>query len=133
MLFLDVDGFKGVNDEHGHAAGDAVLRAVATRLQGVVRPSDTVARFGGDEFVVVAEGTTPEGLQALVERLATTVDVPVRLDTGLDLDVRLSIGAASSTGGEVGAAALLSRADAEMYRVKRRGQDGPDAQDDQRS
>lgn len=118
LLFLDLDGFKSVNDRHGHTVGDLVLRAVAQRLVACVRPSDTVARLGGDEFVVLADGATPEGLLALVERLQIAITSPIHTGT-LNLDVGVSIGLAVSTGGEANAAGLLDVADKAMYVVKR--------------
>ena len=118
VLFLDLDGFKGVNDRHGHAVGDAVLRAVAQRLVGVVRPSDTVARLGGDEFVVLVEGASPEALGRLSERLQEAVVAPVRVGA-LSLEVGASVGSALSRGGADDPAGLLSAADARMYEAKR--------------
>ncbi|MGB8649270.1 MAG: diguanylate cyclase [Mycobacteriales bacterium] len=119
VLFLDLDGFKAVNDEHGHAAGDVVLTTVAARLSTVVRPSDTVARLGGDEFVVLVEGARREHLGALVDRLHRAVGQPIRIGT-LDLEVGVSIGMALSAAGEAEPAALLTEADREMYDAKRR-------------
>ena len=118
LLFLDLDGFKAVNDRHGHAVGDAVLRAVAARLSAGVRPSDTVARLGGDEFVVLAEGTTEEGLVPLVDRLRTSLAEPVLVD-GLSVQVGVSVGVAVSQAGEADPAGLLQSADSHMYAVKR--------------
>ena len=118
LLFLDLDGFKAVNDRHGHAVGDAVLRAVAARLTAGVRPSDTVARLGGDEFVVLAEGTTEEGLAPLVERLRGSVAEPIRVGA-LNLRVGVSVGVSVSRAGEADAASLLSDADKGMYEAKR--------------
>ncbi len=119
VLFLDLDGFKGVNDRHGHAVGDAVLRAVAQRLQSAVRPSDTVARLGGDEFVVLVEGAVEVGLAALVGRLERAINEPVRIGT-LDLKVGVSIGMAVASRGLADAASLLAEADRRMYDAKRR-------------
>ena len=65
MLYLDLDGFKEINDTHGHAAGDQVLVEVARRLRAAVRPADTVARLGGDEYAIVAEGLPPPDALAL--------------------------------------------------------------------
>ncbi len=118
LLFLDLNGFKAVNDRHGHAVGDAVLKTVAARLAHCVRPSDTVARLGGDEFVVLAEGVTREGLLPLVGRLQAAVAEPV-VAAGLTLNVGVSIGMAVSTGGEADPAGLMSAADKDMYAVKR--------------
>jgi len=117
-LFLDLDGFKDVNDRHGHAVGDAVLRAVAERLVTAVRPSDTVARLGGDEFVVLVEGATDIAMEALVERLVAALEVSVQVGT-LDLDVGVSVGVALSRAGEGDSQGLLSAADARMYDAKR--------------
>ncbi|RJK96150.1 diguanylate cyclase [Vallicoccus soli] len=115
VLFCDLDGFKQVNDLHGHAAGDAVLREVARRLLGEVRAHDTVARLGGDEFVVVAEDLDDEGVARVVARLRSAVAQPLE---GLPERVTLSVGVARLTG-EAAAADLLAEADAAMYRAKR--------------
>ena len=118
VLFLDLDGFKDVNDQYGHAVGDTVLRTVAERLTAGVRPSDTVARLGGDEFVVLVEGATPAGMSALVGRLRQAVQEPltVRGDT---LDVGVSVGMALATEGSADPAGLVAEADQRMYDVKR--------------
>ena len=119
VLFMDLDGFKAVNDNHGHAVGDLVLRTLAGRLASAVRPSDTVARLGGDEFVVLVEGSTELGLTALVSRLETSIMLPVPVGD-LELRVGVSIGVAVSVGGEADPASLLGQADQRMYAEKRR-------------
>ena len=117
-IFLDLDGFKTVNDSLGHEAGDVVLRDVATRLRRAVRSDETVARFAGDEFVVLVGHAERGPLEDLVTRLldAATVAVP-----DLDLVVSASLGVASARRGTVAPAALLQRADEAMYQAKRRG------------
>jgi diguanylate cyclase (GGDEF)-like protein/PAS domain S-box-containing protein len=119
VLFLDLDGFKGVNDRHGHLVGDAVLRAVADRLTVAVRPADTVARLGGDEFVVLVETATEEGVTGLADRLRAGLTAPIRLGA-LDLKVGVSVGLALSRAGDTAPAALLASADRRMYAEKRR-------------
>ena len=118
VLFLDLDRFKEVNDTHGHAVGDAVLRTVATRLVGVVRPADTVARLGGDEFVIVIEGGSETVIEALLPRLRHAFDSPIEVG-GRQLRVGASIGVAFSERGSSDPARLLSQADARMYDAKR--------------
>jgi diguanylate cyclase (GGDEF)-like protein/PAS domain S-box-containing protein len=118
LLFLDLDGFKAVNDEHGHAVGDDVLRKVAERLRAAVRPSDTVARLGGDEFVILVEGADDTAVGALVPRLRDAVCAPMRVQR-LDVTVGVSIGVAVSEAGEADPKSLLSQADARMYESKR--------------
>jgi diguanylate cyclase (GGDEF)-like protein/PAS domain S-box-containing protein len=118
VLFLDLDGFKQVNDTHGHAVGDAVLTAVAERVRGVVRPSDTVARFGGDEFVVLVERASDAAVSALVPRVRRAVLTPIEAH-GRRLEVGVSIGVAVSQAGALDPQRLLSQADASMYDVKR--------------
>ncbi len=115
VLFLDLDGFKAVNDEHGHAAGDVVLKTVAQRLMAAVRPSDTVARIGGDEFVVLVEGATDKGIAGLVERIGVVASE--RVPT-LDLQVGVSIGVALAHAGNGEPQALLAAADRAMYAAK---------------
>ena len=117
VLFLDLDGFKAVNDRLGHSAGDEVLVTVARRLAAAVRPSDTVARLGGDEFVVLVEGADDDVVDAVVQRLRDAVSEPLPT---LDLQVGVSIGVALSARGEGQPRALLSAADAAMYQEKAR-------------
>jgi diguanylate cyclase (GGDEF)-like protein/PAS domain S-box-containing protein len=124
LLFLDLDGFKEVNDRHGHDAGDAVLQAVAGRLTAAVRPSDTVARLGGDEFVVLVEGAEPGDVDPLVARLRVAVRRPVQLPDVGSVTVGVSIGAAWCRRGECDAPALLRRADEAMYLDKGRLEHG---------
>lgn len=118
VLFMDLDGFKQVNDRHGHAVGDAVLRSVAERLTAVVRPSDTVARLGGDEFVVLVESATPHAVEVLVPRVEAAVHRPIVVGAR-SLRVGVSVGVATSAAGEADPAGLLAAADAQMYQAKR--------------
>ena len=76
LLVLDIDDFKGINDEHGHQVGDVVLREAATRAQGILRSTDTLARIGGDEFAVIAPGAQGEGAQRMAEAIGTAVGLP---------------------------------------------------------
>lgn len=117
VLFLDLDGFKAVNDRYGHAAGDEVLITVAQRLSAAVRPSDTVARLGGDEFVVLVEGASEPAIDSLVGRLEAAVRAPIGT---LDLKVGVSIGVALSHRGDSEPGGLLGVADRHMYVAKRR-------------
>jgi diguanylate cyclase (GGDEF)-like protein len=119
VVYLDLNGFKAINDELGHAAGDELLRIAAARLRTVIRSQDVVGRIGGDEFVVIC----PEGPGAfdeteLVTRLseATNADVVFARHR---IELRASLGVAFSLPGEVDAEAVLIRADAAMYRAKR--------------
>ncbi|MBF5082805.1 diguanylate cyclase [Quadrisphaera sp. INWT6] len=124
VLFVDLDGFKLVNDRCGHATGDAVLCAVAARLRELLRGGDVVARLGGDEFVVVAQGLGTAEALALGERLVVAVSAPVELvvDGGLSTPrVGASVGVALSPGGRVGAERLLREADVAVYRAKALG------------
>ena len=117
LLFIDLDGFKDVNDQLGHAAGDELLAVVARRLTGAVRDGDLVARLAGDEFVVLARGVGADQLGDLRERVAAAFAEPVRLGDRL-VPVRASTGATLFTPGEP-CEDVLHRADAEMYAIKR--------------
>ncbi len=119
VLFLDVDGFKLVNDSLGHAAGDEALRAVADRLRDVTRESDTVARLGGDEFAVLCENIqTDANAIATTERIVAALAKPLSLE-GRTVSVRASIGIAMHSGRErTTAVELLRDADTAMYRAK---------------
>jgi len=117
VAFMDLDRFKIINDSHGHPAGDAILVALARRLQAATRVTDTVARFGGDEFVMVAEGVdTDDGVAIIATRLTGCLATPFILD-GRDIHVSGSVGLAIGTGSET-ADELIRNADAAMYTAK---------------
>jgi diguanylate cyclase (GGDEF)-like protein len=119
LLVVDLDGFKGVNDIRGHEAGNAVLCAIARRLESVVRRTDTVARTGGDEFVILSLATAEDDeAAALVGRLRNALRRPYRVDGGL-VELDASIGWAIFPQDGVTPGALLARADGQMYATKR--------------
>ncbi|MEL6892658.1 MAG: EAL domain-containing protein, partial [Actinomycetota bacterium] len=120
VMFLDVDGFKSVNDMHGHAVGDVVLREIAQRLRGSVREIDFVARLGGDEFLIVVSGVSdPDLLAAFGERLISEIEQPYVIGDQL-FAVSASVGVTLIESGD-DAMAAIERADAAVYQAKRRG------------
>ena len=118
VLYLDLDGFKAVNDRHGHAAGDRVLRTVAQRLRRATRATDTVGRLGGDEFAVVTAGLRGGALTALRARVDTTLRYPHPVPGGWAV-IPASVGVHVARLDE-DAATVLHHADRAMYRVKHR-------------
>lgn len=122
VCYLDLDGFKDVNDAHGHDAGDALLAEVARRLQSSLRKNDTAARIGGDEFVVLLTmlGADEEWRQIL-DRVVSALQAPVALPGGLTVHVGTSIGVAIMPADATDAADLLTQADQAMLRAKRAG------------
>ena len=121
LLFVDLDGFKTVNDGHGHAMGDEVLRAVGDRLRETVRSGDVVCRLGGDEFVVLVEAVDDErALVELAERLIVAVSAPIPSGDQV-VSIGASVGVAVSRDGCVDADVLFAEADAAAYRAKRHG------------
>ncbi|MCU0270715.1 MAG: EAL domain-containing protein [Acidimicrobiales bacterium] len=121
VLFCDLDNFKVVNDSQGHAYGDRLLVHVGERLHNSIRPGDTVSRFGGDEFVVLAEGLRDErDAIVLAERIAEGLRHPFALD-GSDVFITTSIGIAYGDDGTRTPEAMIRDADAAMYQAKARG------------
>ncbi len=121
LIFIDLDHFKRINDEHGHAVGDALLCAVAERLRGELRDSDTLCRLGGDEFVVLLPGVTQRARVAEVaDKLMAAAAEPYRL-SGCSLAVTFSSGIALAPEDGDDPQALMDCADAAMYRAKRAG------------
>lgn len=122
LLFCDVDGFKNINDANGHQIGDSVLATVAARLTSAVRPEDTVARIGGDEFVVLCEDLADIDAAAMVaNRLASAVSRPISTSIG-DVEATMSVGVATAThGDDASSDTLLRDADEAMYKAKRQG------------
>jgi diguanylate cyclase (GGDEF)-like protein len=122
VLFVDLDGFKTVNDTLGHRAGDEVLRVVARRLSSAVRHGDVAARLGGDEFVVMLEGATASGTAAQVaERVIDAVSQKIIVESGAEARVGASVGIATSAAGDVTADELVHDADQALYRAKAEG------------
>jgi diguanylate cyclase (GGDEF)-like protein len=126
VIFVDVDKFKQINDNHGHQSGDLILREVASLLRQNVRESDTVARYGGDEFVLLLPGLARDGAEKIAERMIA--DVRKKNVTGPDgqaVKITLSLGIATydSDSGFADSAALLAAADEAVYHSKRSGRD----------
>ncbi|WP_290787707.1 sensor domain-containing diguanylate cyclase [Halomonas sp.] len=120
LLFLDLNDFKLINDVHGHAVGDRVICSVARRLEGCVRETDTVARMGGDEFIVLlTDVLSADAVYRKVEQILAVVAEPLGADL-MGVVPSCSIGVACYPGDGKDADALLSHADSDMYRIKRR-------------
>lgn len=127
-LLIDLDRFKEINDQHGHLAGDMALREAAQRVDAHIRGSDAAARFGGDEFVVLAPGISPEQAAALAERIRLAVcGTPLEISPGVQVGMTVSIGVAGiqpardETDLKTAAERLLANADSALYRAKQLG------------
>lgn len=122
VAVIDIDHFKRVNDTLGHAAGDAVLRSFARHAQAAIRRHDTLARWGGEEFLLLLPMTAPQAASDVLERMRRQVHEAVRIDADPSLRVTFSAGLAQAVAGE-SVDATIERADAAMYRAKRDGRD----------
>ncbi|HSH62298.1 MAG TPA: EAL domain-containing protein [Acidimicrobiales bacterium] len=121
VLFLDLDKFKVVNDSLGHDVGDQLLVDVANRLRSALRPGDTAARYGGDEFTILCEGITSENDAVVIaERVSAAIGRPFALDDA-ETVLTSSIGIAITSGEDASAERLIHDADTAMYRAKQRG------------
>lgn len=121
VMFLDLDGFKAINDAHGHAAGDELLRAMAKRLVKAVRETDYIARWAGDEFVLLLEGSELTAIEPLANKLVHIIEAPFTagkavLTVSVSIGVAMYLPASAETANE-----LLKRADVAMYDAKRSG------------
>lgn len=123
LLMVDIDFFKRVNDTHGHAAGDTVIKVVAQRLLQCVRPMDTVARYGGEEFAVVLPDCPAFFAGIVTERIRVAVErEPIHIGPGLDISATISIGGAFAPGWIRSSASLwVERADLQLYTAKSQG------------
>jgi len=121
VIFCDIDRFKDVNDDYGHDAGDQVLRELTTRMRSCLREEDSVARFGGDEFVIVLHSIRSlADTERLAESLQLAVASPITLPDGRSTHVFVSMGLTLMRAGE-GASEVLARADEALYLAKERG------------
>jgi len=121
VLFIDLDGFKAVNDRLGHDVGDMLLESAARRLENCLRPGDSVARLGGDEFTVLLDGVQDvEGALIVAERVLEVLDQPFVL-TGKTARVSGSVGVAFSASAGADPDQLVRSADQAMYEAKRSG------------
>ncbi len=120
VVYLDLDGFKAVNDTYGHDAGDEVLKTVATRLNGQVRNTDLVGRLAGDEFVVLLTPSNNEGASIICQRILDNVSVPIQYKNhSLEVGVSLGVYVGSGKDGDVNV--MLKAADTAMYHAKTNG------------
>jgi diguanylate cyclase (GGDEF)-like protein len=125
VIFLDLDGFKGVNDQYGHLAGSRTLTEVGTILAEAVRESDILARYGGDEFVVVLPETPPSGAIVIAERIRKSIEDHSFLEAqGVSARISASFGIASYPDHALTPEGLIQKADQAMYRVKERDKNG---------
>ena len=125
ICFIDLDGFKVINDQHGHAIGDQVLVAISQRIQAAIRPTDMAVRWGGDEFIVVFEGvSTPDVVMQLATRLLGIIGEPLQLDLNnpMRLFLGASIGVAIRVDEQISMTDLVNQADQAMYQAKKSGQ-----------
>jgi len=121
LLFLDMDGFKAVNDQHGHVVGDQLLASAARRLESAIRPGDALARFGGDEFVMLLHAVTDiRDVTMVADRVQERMAAPFEIQ-GITLSIAASIGIALSGPAYRDSEELIRDADAAMYEAKRRG------------
>ncbi len=122
LLMIDIDHFKQINDVYGHAAGDQVLRVVAERLRGAVRPSDAVGRYGGEEFLVIIPGLTAQDVEQISERIRSEVVASPVVFNDHQIEVTCSIGCVSHTASQdIRVDSLISHADAALSRAKLAG------------
>jgi diguanylate cyclase (GGDEF)-like protein len=121
VLFMDLDGFKAINDHYGHDAGDQVLVQVGSRIRTAIREMDTPGRYGGDEFVVLCERVNnSDEATEIAERICKSIEEPILVD-GAELRVGVSIGIAMGSPGMTDTGALVREADAAMYAAKNAG------------
>jgi diguanylate cyclase (GGDEF)-like protein len=123
LLFIDLDKFKLVNDSFGHAAGDALLKAIGSRLPAAVRANDVVARQGGDEFLILLSDVASQASEVVASKVRSALREPFVVDE-IEIQVSASIGIALYPVDGDDAEALLKHADAAMYSVKENGRDG---------
>ena len=125
LLFIDLDGFKAVNDTHGHLCGSRALVEAAAVIRSSARETDVVARFGGDEFALVLPDTGAEGAYAVGERIRDRIAAhPFLAADGLNIRLTASVGLATLPDVATSSEELIHAADGAMYRVKRVGKNG---------
>jgi two-component system cell cycle response regulator len=121
MLLIDVDKFKEVNDQHGHLVGDEVLRILVERSRRASRDTDLVARFAGDEFVILLPGTALPEAERVADRLLKSIVGAPFATSGGTIPVTVSVGVATRDAADASMEAMVRRADGAMYRAKQRG------------
>jgi diguanylate cyclase len=123
MYLIDLDGFKAVNDTHGHPVGDRVLRVLSERLLDIQRQGEMICRLGGDEFAVLIEGTVDTQVSPLAERILTSVKQPIEINNN-QLNIGCSIGISIYPELASNSDELFSQADIAMYAIKNKGKSG---------
>jgi diguanylate cyclase (GGDEF)-like protein len=121
LMALDIDHFKDINDNHGHEAGDEVLRSFATHCLSHLRSNDQLARFGGDEFFALLIQTGQDEAKAIAKRIRASIeDMEIPIDSGM-INTSVSIGLTTTEGNKFSVEELVKRADKALYKAKKRG------------
>jgi diguanylate cyclase (GGDEF)-like protein len=121
LLCLDLDGFKAVNDTHGHTVGDTLLQAVAQRIRGAVRQADIVFRMGGDEFMILLPKADPNECRRVAQRVIEAVSAPYGVSRGLHVTIGASVGSVCAHISDLNSETVLHAADEALYRAKADG------------
>ncbi len=124
VILIDIDHFKRINDEHGHIAGDAVIKEVAARVKGMIRQCDTFGRYGGEEFLLILPDTEVSGLRSVAERIWRAIrSEPFAIDDAVHIPVTCSLGASLMLESDDTIQAAIHRSDLALYRSKQTGRD----------
>lgn len=121
ILMIDIDRFKDVNDYHGHIAGDLILKELTRRVKNIIRKTDLIFRYGGEEFVILLPGTSLDGAQEVAEKIRKTAEVIKFLYKGSPISIRLSIGVTQVLSNDRSSSDVFDRVDAALYRAKSEG------------
>ena len=126
LIFFDIDLFKEINDRLGHLVGDVALREVAKQVSQVMRTSDIVVRYGGDEFAIIMPETDKAGLEAFAERIRHSIEAMTITVDGVPLQLTISVGGTATSGKQkkVDEIAIIAAADKALYQAKRAGRNG---------
>lgn len=123
-IVFDIDNFKGINDRYGHLIGDEVIKKISIACSGIIRDEDLIARYGGDEFVIILRGSSLEDGKEIAERVRNELRMLNTIIDGRSIPIKASIGVADNLNGEITSFSdLFQLADINLYKAKENGKD----------